>query len=110
VKMKISRLNFTEFTFLKHGDNKHRTLWTDKVTIGIAYEYNGENKAIEFFIKQGFLFDGASRPRLVNWIIQRWYKQPIKNIPALVHDAIFVFGSDNSDKQPMDFEEANRLF
>lgn len=92
---------------MKKGD--HRQLLEDS-TVEVHYMRNNELTRIKFNIEKGFLFDGASVPKFARWFLKSWHDTMFKNIPALVHDMIFVYGGDNLDKQIMSFEEANELY
>lgn len=109
--IKIWKVQYDELIFksTKDSDKDVKEL-AQNAAIDIDYTYNGTRKRLLLDGLKGFLCDGASVPRLAYFVLKPWYTEMQKNIAAIVHDMIFVFGGDNIDKTIMPFHEANELF
>ena len=68
----------------------------------VSYKYTSKNKEITVFVKEGFIFDGASIPKVLWGIIGSPFSGKYR-MAALIHDALYTV-------HDVDRKEADDIF
>ena len=76
--------------------------------VAIEFEDEITQSTLLLNITNDIILDGASIPPMFRWLFKTNYDNMDYNIPWIVHDLLYVFGSFSSS--PMSFKQSNQMF
>lgn len=84
-------------------DNTHELL------NGIHYFVYCKEGVLEIILDEGFKTDGASVPRLFQWVRKKWYNDSEKDLGSITHDAIYTLEGKLAGNKVITREDADDI-